>query len=187
VTERPVFYFDLGSPSCYLAAEQVLTALPTVPEWIPVLGGELGAVEGLAGRERVEREAEELGLQPVRWPDHWPPDTRRAMLAATYAKRIGRTVAFSLAAFRQAFAGGHDLGADDTVLIAGAACEMHPAAILKALTLSSMAQALDQATATARTQGVAALPAIVSGGKVFQGPNALKLVAEAGHSRAATV
>ena len=54
------------------------------------------------------------------------------MLAATYAKQVGRTVAFSLAAFRQAFAGGRDLGDTDTVLIAAAACEMHPAAVLRA-------------------------------------------------------
>ncbi len=53
------------------------------------------------------------------------------MLAATYAKRIGRAVAFSLAAFRQAFAGGRDLADQDTILIAGAACEMHPTALLK--------------------------------------------------------
>ncbi len=65
-------------------------------------------------------------LQPLRWPERWPPDTRTAMLAATYAKQIGRAVAFSLAAFRQAFAGGRDLGDTDTVLIAAAACEMHP-------------------------------------------------------------
>ena len=49
------------------------------------------------------------------------------MLAATFAKRIGKTVAFALAAFRQAFAGGHALSEPDNVLIAGAACEMHPA------------------------------------------------------------
>ena len=48
------------------------------------------------------------------------------MLAATYAKQFGRAVAFSLAAFRQAFAGGRDLGDEITVLIAAAACEMHP-------------------------------------------------------------
>ena len=81
------------------------------------------------------RQAKELGLQPLRWPSGWPPDTERAMLAATYAKRIGRGVAFSLAAFRQAFAGGRDLGDEDTVLIAGAACEMHPTALLKGIEL----------------------------------------------------
>ena len=48
------------------------------------------------------------------------------MRAATYAKQIGRAVAFALAAFRQAYAGGRDLVEPDNVLIAAAACEMHP-------------------------------------------------------------
>ena len=83
------------------------------------------------------------------------------MLAATYAKRIGRAVAFSLAAFRQAFAGGRDLGDSDTVLIAAAACEMHPTAVLKGIELRSTAEALAEATERARLDGVSALPAVV--------------------------
>jgi 2-hydroxychromene-2-carboxylate isomerase len=97
----------------------------------------------------------------VRWPERWPPDTRTAMLAATYAKRIGRGVAFSLAAFRQAFAGGRDLGAEETVLIAGAACEMHPQALLKGIALRSTAQALAAATERARGHAVTRLPAVL--------------------------
>ena len=69
---------------------------------------------------------------PVRWPDGWPNNTLKAMRVATFAQSIGRTVAFSLAAFRQAFAGGRDLSDVDNVLIAAAACELHPNAILKA-------------------------------------------------------
>ena len=72
------------------------------------------------------------GLQPLRWPDPFPFDSALAMRAATYAKQIGRTVAFALAAFRQAFAGGRSLAEPDNVVIAAAACEMHPAAVLKA-------------------------------------------------------
>ena len=63
------------------------------------------------------------------------------MLAATYAKRIGRAVAFSLAAFRQTFAGGRDLGDENTILIAGAACEMHPTALRKGIELVNRARA----------------------------------------------
>jgi len=162
--EQPVFYFDLGSPECYLAAEQVITALPAlggrVPEFEPVLATELGA-DGGADRSAIERRAAALGLQPLRWPQTWPPNTRRAMLAATYAKRIGRAVAFSLAAFRQAFAAGRDLGEDETVLIAGAACEMHPSALLKGIGLRSTEEALQAATERARRDGVRALPAVV--------------------------
>ena len=128
-----------------------------VPEWEPV---HLGAEGSAPDRVQVEGRAAELGLQPLRWPQPWPPDTRAAMLAATYAKRIGRVVAFSLAAFRQAFAGGRDLGDTDTLLIAAAACEMHPAAVLKALEQRSIAEALDRATAQARAAGIATVPAI---------------------------
>jgi predicted DsbA family dithiol-disulfide isomerase len=83
------------------------------------------------------------------------------MLAATYAKRIGRAVAFSLAAFRQAFAAGRDLEDIDTVLLAGAASEMHPTALLKGIELRSTAEALAEATDRARRAGVTALPAVV--------------------------
>ena len=54
------------------------------------------------------------------------------MRAATFAKQTGRTVSFALAAFRQAFAAGRDLSDPDNVLIAAAACELHPRAVLKA-------------------------------------------------------
>ncbi len=103
----------------------------------------------------------------------WPPDTFTAMLVATYAKQVGRAVAFSLAAFRQAFAGGRDLGDTDTALIAAAACEMHPTAVLKALELRSVATALERAVARARAAGVGELPAIELGTRCFEGPEAL--------------
>jgi 2-hydroxychromene-2-carboxylate isomerase len=165
--EQPVFYYDLADPECYLVAERVMSELPVVPEWEPVLGP--GRAATAAERERVTRRAAELGIQPLRWPEQWPPDSREAMLAATYAKRIGKGVAFSLAAFRQAFAGGRDLGDRDTILIAGAACEMHPSALLKAIEHRSVADALEQAGARARAAGVKALPAIQVGDAVFEG------------------
>jgi len=162
---QPVFYYDLGNPECYLAAEQVMTALPAVPEWEPVLW----PVPPEPDRKQLERRAAALGLQPIRWPRRWPPDSREAMLAATYAKAIGRGVAFSLAAFRQAFAAGRDLGDRDTILIAGAACEMHPSALLKGTRMRSISDALEQAGARARAAGVRALPAVQLDGAVLDG------------------
>lgn len=159
-TDQPVFYYDLGSPGCYLMAERMLGDGQVVAEWEPVLAAELG-VSADVDRAAIEARAVELGIQPLRWPAQWPPDTRRAMLAATYAKRIGRTVAFSLAAFRQAFAGGRDLSQEETIVIAGAACEMHPSALLKGISLRSTADALSEATARARQRGVRTLPAVI--------------------------
>ena len=51
------------------------------------------------------------------------------MRVATFAKQTGRTIAFSLAAFRQQFAAGKDLSDPDNVMIAAAACELHPRAL----------------------------------------------------------
>ena len=160
-----------------------MSTLPVVPEWEPVLGRSLGALHAPADRTLIERRAAELGLQPLRWPADAGAgvraDTREAMLAATYAKRIGRAVAFSLAAFRQAFAGGRDLGDRDTVLIAAAACEMHPAAVLRGITTRSVGEALEQAGARARAAGVRSLPAIEVAGRTFEGEDGVELAARA--------
>jgi 2-hydroxychromene-2-carboxylate isomerase len=169
---QPVFYYDLSDPACYLAAEQIMAVLPMVPEWEPVLA------TGIGDRLPVDRDwlaerVRELGLQPLQWPAGWPPDSRAAMLAATYAKQIGRAVAFSLAAFRQAFAGGRDLADQDTILIAGAACEMHPTALLRGMGLRSVTAALEVATERARRAGAASLPALQVQDQLYCGPNAL--------------
>ncbi len=181
---QPVFHYDLGSPAAYLAAERVMAELAVVPEWVPVLAAGLpsGALAGAPAEESrgaVEARAQAQHVQPLRWPADWPAgDMRLAMVAATYAKQIGRAVAFSLAAFRQAFAGGRTLD-EDTILIAAAACEMHPRAVLQALGRRSVATALDAATAQAAAAGVTRVPAIVLGGRVFEGDDAVERAAAA--------
>lgn len=115
--------------------------LDEVPEWVPVLA-EKNAVD----RAAVERRAAELGLPAVRWPEPFPFDSRTAMLASVFAKRSGRAVAFSLAAMRQAFAAGRDLSDTDNVLIAAAACELHPRALLKGIELRAVREELEAAS-----------------------------------------
>ncbi len=173
---RAKFLFDLASPVAYLAAERVNHVLGEVPEWIPVRLDEPGpfrcAEEVAAYREDVERAARAQEVQPLRWPDPFPADSEFAMLAATYAKQIGRAVAFSLAAFRQAFAAGRDLGERDNVLIAAAACEMHPAAVVKGAELRGTRERLEAATAQARAAGVREVPAVVTAdGRVIDVPS----------------
>ena len=166
MAERPVFYFDVGSPWCWIAGERVNHALGEVPEWVPVLAPEPAD----ADRAAVERAAAEAGLAQVRWPEPFPFDSRTAMLAATFAKQSGRVVAYSLAAMRQAFAAGRDLSVTDNVLIAAAACELHPRALLKGVELRSVREALD--AASAEVAGVE-LPAVRRGGELVAGPRAL--------------
>jgi 2-hydroxychromene-2-carboxylate isomerase len=135
-------------------------------------------------RERPAARAGELGLQPLRWPDPFPFDSSLAMRVATYAKSIGRTVPFAQAAFRQAFAGGRSLEDRDSVLIAAAACEMHPTAVLRAATLRSIAGQLASSNAAASRAGVRDVPAIVVDGRVFAGERSVERAAAQMRARA---
>jgi 2-hydroxychromene-2-carboxylate isomerase len=183
--DGPAFYFDLANPECYLAAERVIGLMPVPTEWIPIHAAELAGADTLEGfrcetdREayfdRIARAAARRGLQALVWPQPFPADSLFAMRVATYAKQIGRTVPFALAAFRQAFAGGRDLSVADNVLIAAAACEMHPGAVLKAGELRSVGDRLTAATELARARGVHDVPAIwTPDGAVFHGDEALE-------------
>jgi 2-hydroxychromene-2-carboxylate isomerase len=170
-----VFFYDLGHPDCYLAAERIRAELPVVCDWEPVHGAALGlAPPTELDAETLARRVASQQLLPLRLPAVWPPDTALAMRVATYAKGAGKSVAFSLAAFRQGFAGGRDLGAPETVLLAAAACEMHPTAVLKGAQLRATAAALARAEARARAAGVSALPAFRLGGETLCGPDALE-------------
>jgi 2-hydroxychromene-2-carboxylate isomerase len=151
------FHYDVGSPWCWLAGERVTHVLGLVPVWQPVLIG-----PGDVDRAAVDAAAAAQGLPTPRWPDPFPFDSELAMRAATFAKQGGRAVAFSLAAMRQAFAGARDLSVEDNVLIAAAACEMHPAAVIKGAELRSTRERLEAATEQARTAGVRSIPALVT-------------------------
>jgi 2-hydroxychromene-2-carboxylate isomerase len=172
--QRNLFYYDLADPWSYLVAERILGALPVMCEWEPVHGPQLGWTVPDVDAEALAAALAAHDMQPLRLPRQWPPDSRLAMLTATFAKGGGKTVAFSLAAFRQAFAGGRDLGDEGTVLLAAAACEMHPRAVLKATGLRSVSHSLAEATARAREAGVSDLPAIALGAEVFSGADALE-------------
>ncbi len=188
VPERPTFYYDLGSPYAYLAAERVNglfgEAGAEAPEWQPILLGALfkrfGHDSWMNGGERdpgmreVERRAMAYGLPPIQWPDPCPANTLFAMRIATFAKEIGRTVSFSLAAFRQAFAAGRDLSVPDNVLIAAAASEISPRAILAAAERDAIKTRLREATERAGERGVRGVPSLVVDGEVFWGDDRLE-------------
>lgn len=180
---RATFYFDLGSPYAYLTAERISGLFTEAgleqPEWQPILLGGLfrslgrdswgNGPEREAGMAEVERRAGEYGLPPLAWPEPWPGNMLTAMRAATFAKQTGRTVSFALAAFRQAFVAGRDLSEADNVLIAAAACELHPNALLKAVATESIKNALREATDRAAELGVTGVPSLVVDEQVFWG------------------
>jgi 2-hydroxychromene-2-carboxylate isomerase len=188
--DQPRFFYDLRSADAWLAAERVVDVLGAVPEFCPVdlnglAAGDVGpfrcAAEVDAHFEDVRRRAETYATLTLKPPAEYPfDDTRFALLAATYAKQIGKVVAFSLACFRQAFNGGRDLADRDTVFLAGAAAEIHPAALEKGALLKGTAQRLDEATAEAAELGVLDVPAVlVPGGRLFHGDAELEHAAEA--------
>jgi 2-hydroxychromene-2-carboxylate isomerase len=187
--EQPTFYYDLGSPYAWLAAERIHAVLPVVPVWQPILLGGIWQESGGGswarterrdeGMREIERRAKEYGLLPVSWPDDWPTNTLKAMRAAVFAQQAGRVVAFSLAAFRQAFAAGRDLADIDNVLIAAAACELHPKAVLKGIELQSTKDRLRAATDEAWERGVRGVPTVAVGDRLFYGDDRLEEAAAA--------
>jgi 2-hydroxychromene-2-carboxylate isomerase len=190
---RATFYFDLGSPYAYLTAERISGLFTDAeleqPEWQPVLLGGLfkrfgrdswangpGRKDGIA---EVERRALDLSLPALVWPDPWPGDMLFAMRVAIFAKQTGRTVSFALAAFRQAFAAGRDLSEHDNVLIAPAACELHPNAVSRAAGTNAVKRALIEATEGAAERGVIGVPSVAVGEEVFWGDDRLEEAVEA--------
>jgi 2-hydroxychromene-2-carboxylate isomerase len=185
--ERAVFFYDLGSPYSYLAAERVTSVFAEAggeaPEWQPILlGGIFKRLERKSwslgpgrkeGMREVERRASAYGLPPLVWPGPFPGNTLIAMRAATYAKEIGRAVSFSLAAFRQAFAAGRDLSEPDNVALAAAAAEIHPRALLAAVERDGVKRALREATERAGDLGVRGVPSVLVGTEVLWGDDRL--------------
>ena len=193
MSDRPIFYYDLGSPYAYLAAERIASVFEeagaAAPEWQPILLGGLFKRFGrdswakgpdrAAGLAECERRALAYGLPPIRWPEPFPGDMLVAMRTATFAKEIGRAVSFSLAAFRQAFAAGRDLSVPDNVFIAAASSELHPRSLETAINRRAIKDRLREATARAGDLGVFGVPAVVVDGEFFWGDDRLSEAAEA--------
>jgi 2-hydroxychromene-2-carboxylate isomerase len=188
VAPRATFYYDLGSPYAYLAAERIHRVFEDAgaepPVWQPILLGALfkrfdrdSWANGPAreeGLREVERRAQAYGLPPIRWPEPFPGNSLFAMRVATFATEIGRGVSLPLAAFRQAFAAGRDLSEPDNVFIAAASAELHPRALRAAAERDSIKARLREATAAAGDAGVTGVPAVVIGDEVFWGDDRLE-------------
>jgi 2-hydroxychromene-2-carboxylate isomerase len=184
--ERPVFYYDLSSPYSWLAAERINSTLPEPPVWQPIsFGFVIRAIdktpwsmthgEREQGMAEVERRAAERGLPELRWPEGWPVETYSlpALRAAVFAAEVGKVVAYSLAAFRQQFNAGRGLNEIDNVLLAAAACELHPNAVLQAIERDSIKGRLREATEDAIERGVAGVPTVRVGNDLFWGDDRL--------------
>lgn len=189
---QATFYFDLGSPFAYLAAERLHDeVLPEPVVWQPVSLGGLFKANGRsswalgdpntrqAGMAEVQRRARLYGLAPVRWPDPWPSNYLFAMRAATVAFEVGRGREFVMHAFRHAFQRGHDLGAPEHVLSAAAAAGLAPRAVDDGTRDPRVKLALRSATDAAHELGVFGVPTIAVGEGLFWGEDRLSDAAAA--------
>ncbi len=189
--ERATFYYDLNSPYAWLAAERIHEVLPEPPVWKPIAFAfilrHMGRTPWSLGPEReagvaeIERRAAERGLPKPRWPEGWPRETYSipALRAATYAAEIGKAVAFSLAAFRQQFNAGRGLNELDNVVLAAAACEIHPKALLASIELDAIKYRLRKETEEAIELGVQGVPTVRVGDELFWGDDRLEEAAAA--------
>jgi 2-hydroxychromene-2-carboxylate isomerase len=185
------FYFDLGSPFAYLAAERIADTLPLTPSWQPVSLGALFKLTGRsswalgdparrqAGMAEVERRARLYGLAPVRWPDPWPSNYLFAMRAATFAQQSGYGQAFARQAFRHAFRDGHDLATREHVLEVARQVGLDPDAVAQVAVEERVKLALRQATDAAHALGVFGVPTVAVGAELFWGEDRLSDAAAA--------
>jgi 2-hydroxychromene-2-carboxylate isomerase len=190
-----VFYYDFSSPYSYLAAERISGLFAEAdleqPDWQPISFGHLLQATGrrpwsfeqdkLAHFAEIQRRTAERGLPEVVYPDGWPIESYslNPVRAAVFAKESGRVVSFSLACFRQVFAAGRDMSDVDNVVIAAAACELHPNAVLKGIETQSVKDKLRTATEEAIGRGVQGIPTVAIGDQLFWGDDQLERAVEA--------
>ncbi len=172
---RPVFYFDLGCPFSYLAAERVERTLAAV-DWVPVPADQMrgpmtdSEVEHL--RQRATGRAVALRL-PLVWPDRFPASVPCALRVAAHAAEVGAGARFALSASRLAFCGGFDLEDPETLAEAAAASGLSLEACLEAAGDSERDGALRDTAQRLRARGVHALPTIEADGQLLQGESGL--------------
>jgi 2-hydroxychromene-2-carboxylate isomerase len=192
MSERATFYYDFNSPYAYLAAERISGLFAEAeleqPEWQPISFGHLLLTTGRRpwsippeGPDpdhlaEIRRRAGERGLPEVVYPKGWPVEnySLNPVRAAVYAKESGRVVSFTLACFRQVFAAGRDMSDVDNVLVAAAACELHPKAVMKGIETQSIKDKLRSATDEALERGVEGIPTVAVGDELFWGDDRLE-------------
>jgi 2-hydroxychromene-2-carboxylate isomerase len=179
------FYFDVGSPYAYLAAERLPALLPEPVRWQPVLLGGLFKLTGRsswalgdyrrrqAGMAEIERRTRSYRLPPMRWPDPWPGDYLQAMRAVTYAFTVGRGREFTMTAFRNAFQRGVDLAIPGRVLETAQQAGFERGEVERAIQDPAIKTALREATDTAYEIGVFGVPTIAIDDELFWGDDRL--------------
>ncbi len=182
------FYFDLASPYSYLAAERVDVLFEDAglerPDWRPILFGallgELGRTPWGLTEERdrhfaeIECRAAAYGLPPLVWPEPLPANSLHAMRAATVAAEAGPDGVrdFVLAAYREAFVKGRDLGDLEIIGAAASAAAIGPQ-VAAGISDPAIKDKLRRSTEEAWEVGLQGVPTVLVGEELFWGDDRL--------------
>lgn len=191
------FYFDLGSPYAYLAAERLPSLSAEPVTWQPLLLGGLFKLNGRsswalgdyrrrqAGMAEIEQRVRSYGLPALRWPDPWPSDYLYAMRVATFAFAVGQGRRFTEHAFRDSFQRGLDLSIAAHVLHAAERAGLERREANAATDDPQIKQALRAATDAAHEAGVFGVPTLAIDDELFWGDDRLEEAVAHLHARTA--
>jgi 2-hydroxychromene-2-carboxylate isomerase len=168
---RATFFFDLGSPYTYLAAERADRGFALL-DWQPVRSAASPEPFGDDAREQIAARADELSL-PLVWVPEQPLYVPRAMRVATLAAERGTAAEFVLAATRLTFAGSFDIEDPQILAVAGHAAGIETADVLLAAEETGRAAAMHRSADVLRAAGATHLPAVRVGGALFCGEERL--------------
>jgi 2-hydroxychromene-2-carboxylate isomerase len=182
----PTFYFDVGSPYAYLAAERLDRVLAGEVRWQPVLLGGLFKLTGRSswalgdyrrrqtGMAEIERRARGYGLPAIMWPDPWPTDYLAAMRIVTWAFQTGRGRELATRLVRDAFQRGRELSIEAHVLSAVSEAGLDRREAREAARDPGIKRTLREATEAAHALGVFGVPTVAVAGELFWGDDRLE-------------
>lgn len=186
------FFFDIGSSYSYLAATQieaVAAGTGALVRWRPFL---LGAVFKATGNEmpaRVAAKARWMLDDMARWaakygvpfkmPSRFPLSTLRTQRALTAAARLNGDEAvgpFALVLFRAYWAEDKDVSSAEEIRAAAAAVGLDADAVIAAIDVQEIKDALRATTDEAVRRGAFGAPAMFVGDAMFWGNDRLDQV-----------
>jgi 2-hydroxychromene-2-carboxylate isomerase len=169
------FFFALGCPFSYLAAERVERTFGEI-DWIPLPGplGHDGTERDSCGELMAAAGREAVALRlPFLTPERPLGDPRPAARAAAFAAQRGVAARFTLAVSRLVFCGGFALDDPETVAEAAGAANLPAAATLAAAADPRHDEQLDATARGLQGRGVGSSPVIRIGRRWFSGLDAV--------------
>lgn len=182
---QTTFYYDLGSPYAYLAADRVDLAFDDQidVDWVPVLLGGIFKATGRSswaetplradGIAEIAQRAATRGMEPFIYPDPWPNNGLQAMRAAVQAHDMGNGRRFARAAFEVQFNEGLPLSDPENIELAAHRAGLDPGDLLDATNHPAVKKQLIDNTEAAIAAGAIGVPTFIVGDEAFFGDDRL--------------